>query len=318
MVIVAPDRDRAPDVSVVMVLWNCAPFLDNCLASIASDDVIMEVLCYDNASEDGSAAVAERWSADVQLSSENIGFPAAVNALIDRCRAPATLLLNPDVRLEPGAVSSCLRALEGPGVELVGANLRRPDGQPDPPAARRFRSVATVALESAGLTRLWRRLDLQYYPTWDRMTSRDVPCINGAFAMIRTSRLRELGGLDETVFLYLEDQELCRQVGMHGGRIRFVSEAIATHVGGGPTELSSSERRAIAYQHRLDASVEIVHRRQGSVARLAVIGILLLRCLTLLLVSGVQRDRAGVTKYGQGARWLLRQFAGRKPPPAVP
>jgi N-acetylglucosaminyl-diphospho-decaprenol L-rhamnosyltransferase len=310
--------DSQPDVTAVVVLWNCRPFLARCLDSLDDSTTRVQVLAFDNASEDGSAELAESYGAQVLRSAVNRGFPAAVNALLPRCRAPVTLLLNPDVAVERTTLDRCLRALDADDVGMVGANLRRPDGSSDPPAARRFRSVLTIAVESLGLAALWWRLDLQYFPTWDRRSSRDVPCINGAFAMLRTETLMGVGGLDETAFLYLEDQELCRSVSARGLRIRFVADAKAVHVGGGPTEASSPEQRSIAYLHRLDASLEIVRRRQGSPARLAAIVLLLARCSVLQLLAVVRGDGDARLKYGRALAWLSHQTLRRRPPPPVP
>lgn len=314
--LVSPDRD--PDVSVIVVLWNCAPFLNACVTSLERSDIRVEVLAFDNASTDESADIAEELGCRVTRSAANLGFPAAVNRLLPHCRAPLTLLLNPDVDLADGALAASIEALTAPGVGMVGANLRRPDGTPDPPAARRFRSVGTILVESLGLPLLSRRLDLQYLPSWDRTTSRDIPCINGAFMLLPTSTLRELGGLDETAFLYLEDQELCRAVAKRGEHIRFVTEARGTHAGGGPTEASSSEQQAAAYLHRLDASLEIVRRRQGRAARFAALVVLLGRSASQWMLAVARPDPARRLKHRGALRWLVRQIAGRQAPPAVP
>lgn len=276
------------------------------------------MLCYDNASQDGSADIAARAGSEVIRSSTNDGFPRAVNSLLPRVESRLVLLLNPDVTLNRDALTKSMRELDDPNVGLVGANLRRPDGRPDPPAARRFRTVGTILLESLGFTRLWRRLDVQYYPRWDRSESRDVACINGAYMLLRTADLRDLGGLDESVFLYLEDQVLCDQIARGGRRVRFAADAIAHHVGGGPTEASSPERRAAAYLHRLDASLEIVRLRQGQHARRAATLVLMLRCSALYGLSRAQRNTDGVLKYGSGIRWLNGQWRSRRPPPPVP
>lgn len=301
-----------------MVLWNAAPFLDACLAPLRDSPTAMEVLCIDNASTDGSADRAEALGAEVERASENLGFPTAVNRLLPRCRADLTLLLNPDVALAPGALEAAIEALDQPGVGMVGINLRRPDGRPDGPAARRFRTVGSMLVEALGLPLLWRRLDLQHLPSWDRTTSRAVPCINGAFMLLPTATLREVGGLDESVFLYLEDQELCRALEARGEQIWFAAEAVGTHVGGGSTEASRPEQQAAAYLHRLDASLEIVARRQGRVARLAALAVLLGRSTSQLLLALATRRADRRLKHTSALRWLIRQVPGRTPPTPVP
>ena len=69
----------------------------------------------------------------------------------------------------------------------------------------------------------------------DRGQDRDVDAVNGAFMLLRTDLLRSLGGLDESVFMYLEDADLCRRVRDARLRVRFVAGAPAVHGGGTST-----------------------------------------------------------------------------------
>src|SRR5690606_23819910 len=104
-----------------------------------------------------------------------------------------------------------------------------------------------------------------------RSTDRDVDAINGAFMLLRTDLLRSLGGLDETVFMYLEDADLCRRIRDVGLRVRFVSDASAVHDAGASTRQGDPAAQARAYLHRIDADLELL-RRYGSrgEARIAV------------------------------------------------
>ena len=176
-------------VAVVIVTWNCQSTLDGCLEALAHTEPGPpgQVICVDNASADDSVATARRHGVDVVELGRNTGFAHAVNTVLPRVAQPFTLLLNPDVVVEPATIRVALAALQAdPSVGLVGANLRLPDGRTDLAAARRFRTLGLLALETTGVTQLSRRFDLQYLPGWDRRTSRDVPCINGAFAMLST------------------------------------------------------------------------------------------------------------------------------------
>lgn len=310
---------RSSRVSVILVLWNCEQELPQCLRSLGEGtDVPVEVICVDNASEDRSVEVARAHGARVVEMGANVGFPAAVNAGLRHATAPYVLLLNPDVELGRGVLARCLEELvTDPTVGMVGCNLRRVDGSPDLGAARHFRSLPGIALESLGLTRLTMRLDVQYVPDRDRARSHDVDCINGAFMLLRTDLLQQFGGLDETAFMYLEDQELCRRVWKEGLRVRFVADAVAVHVGGASTQRASPERRTLAYLHRTDADVEMIARRSGPGARLVAIVLFALRSLLGVLAGTVTGNHERQVQYRTTLAWLSRQVPSRTPPPPV-
>jgi GT2 family glycosyltransferase len=308
-------------VSVIIVTWNCERTLAGCLAAVraSTPGPPERVLCVDNASSDGSMSIAQAGGVEVVAMGANVGFPRAVNSVLGRCTSEFILLLNPDVVVGPTAIADCVGALQGrPRVGLVGANLRQPDGQPDLAAARRFRTLGLLALESVGLPMLSRRFDLQYIPSWDRTESRTVPCINGAFAMIRTDLLRSIGGLDETAFLYLEDQELCRQVVARGCDVYFVAEAHAVHEVSAATRDARPDQQAAAYVHRIDANIEIVRRLQGDVAALLAVALWGGRSIIGYLGAAARLDHSRRARYGTALRWLARQLSGRRPPPPVP
>lgn len=310
-----------PAVSVILVLWNCEAELPRCLQSLLAESsrVPLQVICVDNASEDRSVATARAAGAEVVEMGANTGFPRAVNAGLERATAPNVLLLNPDVELHPGSLNRCLRELQhSHDIGVVGCNLRRSDGSPDLAAARRFRSLSGIALQSFGLTRLSKRLDVEFMPGWRRTTSRDVDCINGAFMLMRTEHIRRLGGLDETVFMYLEDQELCRRTWEEGYRVRFVADASATHIGGASTRRASAERQVLAYLHRTDADIELVARLHGSPARRVAIALFMVRALFGLTVGVISGNQAMKSKYGSTVRWLGRQVRHRVPAPPIP
>ena len=316
-----PEAPGRLPVSVIIVTWNCEGTLDGCLDALKGSlpGPPAQVICVDNGSRDSSAASARASGAEVVEHGTNLGFPAAVNSVVDLCAAEYLLLLNPDVVVAPDTISRCLDVLSGrPDIGLVGANLRQPDGTPDRAAARRFRTVGLLALETLGLPFIWRGLDLQYLPAWDRTSSRSVPCINGAFALIRADLLRSIGGLDETAFLYLEDQELCRQVAARGLGVHFAADALAIHDVSAATRASRPDQRAAAYVHRIDANVEIIRRIQGSAhARVAII-LWASRAFIGYLISRARSDTDRRLRYSGALRWLARQLSGRRPPPPVP
>lgn len=302
-----------PEVSVIVVLWNAEPTLHRCLASLQASSVDLEVICVDNASQDRSAAIAEEAGALVLRQDRNVGFPAAVNVALEHCQGALVLLLNPDVVVQPDAIERCATALNPPRAGLVGANLLRPDGAPDPPAARRLRTLGLLALEMLPLS----SLDRQYLTSAERVADRQVECINGAFMLIERTLIERIGGLDETVFLFLEDQELCRRVRELGLEVRFVAGAGAVHVAGAAMSAATSEQQANIYLHRMDSSIELIHRMQGPRARRAAVGLWVLRCGIGLCTRGAVSSHYR-QRYLGGLRWLRCQRRSRAAPPPVP
>ena len=97
------------DLSVVIVNWNTAPLLRNCLDSLpaACDGLTREVLVVDNASRDGSAELVRTAYPGVTLleSGANRGFAGGNNLALPRCRGALVLLLNPDTVCPPGSLA---------------------------------------------------------------------------------------------------------------------------------------------------------------------------------------------------------------------
>lgn len=303
--------DVEVDVDAVIVTWNSAPDLPACLGALPRT---VQPIVVDNGSQDDSVTIGRAAGAAVVPLGENRGFPRAVNVGLALTSHELVLLLNPDVVVQEATVDRCRAVLLGdPSVGIVGPNTVQADGQPEPPAARRDRTALAVLLESLGLTRLHPWFDRQTIR--DRSADRDVDAVNGAFLLMRRDLLVELGGLDETVFLYLEDADLCRRVRDAGYRVRFVAGASAVHAGGSSTARGGPAAQARAYLHRVDADVEFLRRygRRGEAG--AALAAFLFRAVIGLVVSTRMKERR--LRYAMALRWTWSQRHGRRPPPPV-
>ena len=87
-----------------------------------------------------------------------------------------------------------------------------------------------------------RRFPTHFMEEWDHADSRDVDHVMGAFYLIRRDLFHQLGGFDETVFVYLEDLDLSVRVRNAGSRIHYLAEARAYHKGGGTSEQVKARR----------------------------------------------------------------------------
>src|SRR5271165_1826237 len=95
-------------VSITIVTWNSAKYLEECFRSLSRQDYPeLEVIIVDNASEDGTreklARVDSKWR--VICNGENVGFAAGQNQAIRASHGEWVLCLNPDVVLSPDFVT---------------------------------------------------------------------------------------------------------------------------------------------------------------------------------------------------------------------
>lgn len=300
-----------PEVDAIVVSWNSAPHLGTALASLPGD---VRAIVVDNASADASVAVAREHGAEVIEMGRNVGFPAAVNVALHRVTSPTTLLLNPDLVVGDKAIERCLAVLDcDPTVAIVGPATRTPDGRPEPAAARHDRRAWHIVVESLGLVHMSRSLDRQMIH--NRARDRDVDTVNGAFMLVRTDVLRDLGGLDDSVFMYLEDADLCRRVRDAGLRVRFVAGADAVHAGGASTARGDVGAQARAYLHRIDADLEFLRRYGRRGEPTLAITAYVFRSLLGIAVSAFLPQRR--ERYRASLRYTLAQVHGRRPADAV-
>jgi hypothetical protein len=238
---VSPDAVGAatPDVTAIVVNFNAGDELRVALASIAGelDGRGWEGFVVDNASKDGSPAIAQEFAPAVTLvaNSANVGFGRAVNQALARARAPFVLIMNPDCRLRAGA----LAALEGeltrePQCAIAGPRILNPDGSVQGSA----RGDPDMFTGFFGRSTALRRL-LPWLPASRRnVVDPGVPAggpsvvvdwLSGACVLARREALVAEGGFDERYFLYWEDADLCRRLRTRGYEVRYVPAATAVH-----------------------------------------------------------------------------------------
>ena len=118
-----------PQLSVVIVNWNGADYLGDCIDSVVGTD--REIIIVDNASSDDSEARVRptrpglTWLAN----DANLGFSMAANRGLGAARGEYVLFLNPDARSNEEAVSAAIEVLAGNrAVGLVGVAVRDPEG----------------------------------------------------------------------------------------------------------------------------------------------------------------------------------------------
>jgi GT2 family glycosyltransferase len=222
-----------PLVSIVVVTWNSAAFIERCLAALRAQTYEpVEVIIIDNASTDDSVAICRRLRFDVHRNEKNRGFSAAVNQAIARSRGEFVLLCNPDAFLDPTYAEVLVNGFQV-WDEHIGAatgTLLRDDGS---------------GIDTAGIymTRSGRHLDIQQH--FIEHPQRHVFGVSGAAGMYRMSFLKDvaINGeiFDEDFFVYREDADIAWRGRLFGWQAMHVAAATGRHV----RRVTPERRRAL-------------------------------------------------------------------------
>ena len=231
--------DASPELTAIVVNYNAGDELRTALRSIAADagPRAWEGYVVDNASSDGSGAIAAEFAPAVTLipNPGNVGFGRAINQALARARAPVVLIMNPDCRLEAGALAALeaeLRAHDG--CAMVGPRILDPDGSVQGSARGDPDMLTGLFGRSAVLRRVLpglavSRRNVVDDTVADRDRSVVVDWLSGACVLAMRQALLDVRGFDERYFLYWEDADLCRRLRARGHHVRYVPAATAVH-----------------------------------------------------------------------------------------
>jgi hypothetical protein len=238
-----------PPLSVIVVTWNCAATIAECLFSLQASDLPpgAETILVDNASTDGTADLVARDFPWVRLirGAENLGFARANNLAMTQARGETLLLLNPDAVLTDPGVIACLRGvLAGdPGIGLAGCRLVHRDGRHQVGDAGFRPAPFNMVIHGLGLGHALRAARPLYLVRPDRYGEKvvDVDWICGACLMLPRAVLDAVGGLDERLFLYAEDIEWGCRIRDHGFRAAYLPGVRVMHLQGGSEAQATTE-----------------------------------------------------------------------------
>ena len=218
-------------ITAIVVAFDSAEVLPACLSALAAEGI--PAIVVDNASEDGSAEVARSHGATVIRNACNEGYGRANNIGVAASHSPYVLIVNPDVEIRPGAGAALLAA------------------------AGRYRDAGLLApriVEPSGRVFLQPR-SLLSPPHLNRSGAMPIPdgdaCLpflSGACLLIRRDLFLSVGGYDPQIFLFYEDDDLCRRMRDAGHALVHVHDAEASH-GRGRSSTPSPRRRFVARWH---------------------------------------------------------------------
>jgi GT2 family glycosyltransferase len=219
------------DVLVVVVTHNSAHVVDDLLDSLpaALDGLVATTVVVDNASSDDTAAVVAARNDCRLVKAPNHGYSAGINRGVQEVsgREPV-LVLNPDVRMAPGSVRVLLDALAREGVGIAAPRVLDDDGH----LVWSMRREPTLG-RALGLGRTGRPALSEYVTDHQAYADPQRPdWALGAALLVDRRCHDELGGWDESFFLYSEETDFCLRARDRGWATVYEPAALVSHVGG--------------------------------------------------------------------------------------
>jgi GT2 family glycosyltransferase len=210
-----------PLVSVVILNYNGARWLERCLASLQKQTIIhqIEVIVADNLSTDGSDRLAEKLVRDwpngkfVQ-NGANLGFCEGNNRGAQTAAGKYLFFLNNDTWLAPDCLTILVAETEKTGADASTPLVMNYDDDS-------FQSLGAAGFDIFGLATA--RL-----PHSD---VRDVLMPEGCSYLIRRELFQQVGAFDAEFFMFADELDLSWRVWIAGGRAVAVPGAGLHHRG---------------------------------------------------------------------------------------
>jgi N-acetylglucosaminyl-diphospho-decaprenol L-rhamnosyltransferase len=295
-------------VAVVVVTYHSESLLADLVASLGPGlaGVDWHLTVADNDSRDGTVAALRRLAPDATIveTGANLGYAAGINAAVAAARPhTAILVLNPDVRLEPGCAPTLLATLRQPGTGMAVPRLTDARGELIPTMRREPSVLRTLGDAFLGAERAGRFRSLGEVVTDpDRYAApTTTDWAEGSTLLISAECWRACAPWDESFFLYSEETDFALRARDAGFLIRYVPDARAVH-------LEGDSRRSPGLWTLLTVNrVRLYRRRHGPLPAAAFWAALLLRELSRAAI-GRRPSRAAVRALLSPRR--LRQTPG--------
>lgn len=296
--------------AVVILNWNGIELLKRFLPDVVTNTVSDETAVYvaDNGSDDDSVEWTElnQPKAGVIRLDRNYGYAGGYNRALKQLDAEYYILLNSDVRVEPGWAGKLITFMDThPGVGACQPKIRSLDR----PSAFEYAGAAGGYLDWLGYPFCrGRMLNTIEDDRGQYDDTREIFWASGSCMVVRASAFEQCDGFDDSFFLHMEEIDLCWRMQNTGLNICYVPDATVWHLGGGTLGYGSPSKVYYNFRNSLIMMAKNLparHLRRTIFIRQLLDG---LAALTLLFSEG----RASAAAVLRAHRHFRRQHTAIK------
>jgi len=225
-------------LSVVIVSYNAAPFLELCLLSVvkAIEGLKAEIIVVDNNSSDGTCQMVQSHFKEVKLivNTTNLGFAVANNLGVLEAKGAYVLILNPDTVVAEDTFTNCLDfAKATKNLGALGVKLIDGSGHFLPESKRNFPKPLVTFYKMFGVN----SKNHAYYATQVAENDTDkVDVLVGAFMWLKREAYFAVDGFDTDYFMYGEDIDLSYKLSKKGFQNYYLGSESVIHFKGESTK----------------------------------------------------------------------------------
>ncbi len=276
------------NVCAIIVTYNSGHIIENCLLGLKSASI--DIIVVDNASTDNTIEITENLGVHTIKNEINQGFGRANNIGARATNCEFLLFINPDLEIESAAIDALLDAAQKyDNAGIIGPSIIEENG-------RLFlQSRSLLSPDHLNNAR-------EILPNGDC----SVPFLSGACMLVRRDIFFEIGGFDEKIFLFYEDDDLCRKACDKGYANIFVKDAIAKHGRGKSSRAKKGQ--AFKARYHLAWSKIYICRKYGLQTRF---GMDLVKNGAKWLLASIVFNAKGKERYGGSFIGALDALRGK-------
>lgn len=281
-------------LSILIVSFNTKKLLNSCLDSLyknTSQYLLKqtEIIVIDNASTDGTIDMLQKYpDIDVINNQSNYGFAKANNQGIKKAKGEWILLLNSDTVISPNALDIMLKNVTKHSFcGVAGCQLVNGDDTLQPSVGY-LPALPNIFLWMSAIDDI--PILKKFIPAYHindgdfYQKEQNVGWVSGAFFFLNKNVIKNVGMLDENIFMYGEEVELSIRINKSGWKVIYFPNVKIKHLKGQSSSGSQAgiveEFKTLKYifqKHKPSWQFPILRNilRLGALLRIILFGIIL-------------------------------------------
>lgn len=219
----------APQADAIVVAFRSEEVIRPCVEALRADDSVDSIIVVNNSPGDETRAALKGIEGVVyQDSPGNVGFGRAVNSGRRWVQRPFVSLVNPDAHGRPGTVGQVIDWFQThPRASVVGPRLVGRGGHVLR-SSKRDTNLTRMVFEALGGPESFQ----VSRPERHHLVPHRTEYVIGSFVVCRVAALDQVEWFDESIFLFGEDQDLCRRLRGASWEIWYVPLGEVLHLSG--------------------------------------------------------------------------------------